>query len=427
MIVVTHYQRLLDYIVPDFVHVLVGRPHRQVGRQGAGPGARGEGLRLAGARARRSRERGVTVVTCERASRDFDATRGRRAGLARLAPRAALRRASLPLGFPTDSRRGLALHEPRRRSPTDVPAPAPDGRHVDPADLEHAARFGTLRRASRRLRERAARRRRCPPSSATRGVRLPAARGAPTPSAASASLIERRRSTAPSRAQHGLDRGRRVRGDRRGAVRRAAASTWSTRHAPARDARRLRTRDPGRRRRRRQARSSRATSARRARVLHERRDRGRRAGAGAVLDHFKLQRESEQRLPRGARCGVDAGARHAASRDASSASAAPRAQRHPRRARRRGRRVRARRPVHGGRRAAHRQPHRHRSRPAPLHSHELYKGVLDGTPGASSTAGSSSARTRRRPTPTRPTGTCCCPSERPRQHASRSSRSSPTT
>ena len=45
MIVITHYQRLLNYIVPDFVHVLCRRPHRQVRRQGAGPGARGEGLR----------------------------------------------------------------------------------------------------------------------------------------------------------------------------------------------------------------------------------------------------------------------------------------------------------------------------------------------------------------------------------------------
>ena len=40
-IVVTHYQRLLNYIVPDFVHVLSGRPDREVGRQGAGAGARG--------------------------------------------------------------------------------------------------------------------------------------------------------------------------------------------------------------------------------------------------------------------------------------------------------------------------------------------------------------------------------------------------
>ena len=45
-IVVTHYQRLLNYIVPDFVHVLSGRADREVGRQGARARARGEGLRL---------------------------------------------------------------------------------------------------------------------------------------------------------------------------------------------------------------------------------------------------------------------------------------------------------------------------------------------------------------------------------------------
>ena len=47
MIVVTHYQRLLNYIVPDFVHVLVDGTHRDLGRQGDGPRARAEGLRLA--------------------------------------------------------------------------------------------------------------------------------------------------------------------------------------------------------------------------------------------------------------------------------------------------------------------------------------------------------------------------------------------
>ena len=34
MIVVTHYQRLLDYIIPDFVHVLVdGRIVRSGGKE----------------------------------------------------------------------------------------------------------------------------------------------------------------------------------------------------------------------------------------------------------------------------------------------------------------------------------------------------------------------------------------------------------
>ena len=43
MLVITHYQRLLDYIVPDYVHVLAnGRIVLR--RQGTGPEARGGGL-----------------------------------------------------------------------------------------------------------------------------------------------------------------------------------------------------------------------------------------------------------------------------------------------------------------------------------------------------------------------------------------------
>ena len=55
IIVITHYQRLLNYIVPDTVHVLVDGPHREVGRQGAGPGAGSERLQeLAGRRRNRA-------------------------------------------------------------------------------------------------------------------------------------------------------------------------------------------------------------------------------------------------------------------------------------------------------------------------------------------------------------------------------------
>jgi Fe-S cluster assembly ATP-binding protein len=50
IVVVTHYQRLLNYIVPDFVHVLSEGRIVEVGRQGAGARARREGLRLAGGR-----------------------------------------------------------------------------------------------------------------------------------------------------------------------------------------------------------------------------------------------------------------------------------------------------------------------------------------------------------------------------------------
>ena len=43
-VVITHYQRLLDYIVPDVVHVLSKRPHRAHRRQGTGARARSQGL-----------------------------------------------------------------------------------------------------------------------------------------------------------------------------------------------------------------------------------------------------------------------------------------------------------------------------------------------------------------------------------------------
>ena len=44
-VVITHYQRLLDYIVPDIVHVLSKGRIVQHRRQGAGARARGQGLR----------------------------------------------------------------------------------------------------------------------------------------------------------------------------------------------------------------------------------------------------------------------------------------------------------------------------------------------------------------------------------------------
>ncbi len=44
-VVITHYQRLLNYIVPDVVHVLSQGPHREDRRQGAGARARGHRLR----------------------------------------------------------------------------------------------------------------------------------------------------------------------------------------------------------------------------------------------------------------------------------------------------------------------------------------------------------------------------------------------
>ena len=37
MLVITHYQRLLNYIKPHFVHVMLERPRGRIGRSGPGP------------------------------------------------------------------------------------------------------------------------------------------------------------------------------------------------------------------------------------------------------------------------------------------------------------------------------------------------------------------------------------------------------
>jgi hypothetical protein len=51
VLLITHYQRLLNYIKPDYVHVMIRGPDREVWRPGAGGAAGGGGLReLAGGR-----------------------------------------------------------------------------------------------------------------------------------------------------------------------------------------------------------------------------------------------------------------------------------------------------------------------------------------------------------------------------------------
>ena len=44
-LVITHYQRILNYVTPDHVHVFVDGTDRRLGRRGAGAEARGGGLR----------------------------------------------------------------------------------------------------------------------------------------------------------------------------------------------------------------------------------------------------------------------------------------------------------------------------------------------------------------------------------------------
>ena len=73
VLLITHYQRLLNYITPDVVHVLAAGPDRQVRRQGPGAPARGRGLRPDPARGRPRRP------TCPTRRCSSRRRRGRRA------------------------------------------------------------------------------------------------------------------------------------------------------------------------------------------------------------------------------------------------------------------------------------------------------------------------------------------------------------
>ncbi len=70
MLVITHYQRLLDYIVPDRVHVLSAGPDHQGRREGTGARTRSQGLRAdrqgrgMTALPNRKLEDRITVATC---------------------------------------------------------------------------------------------------------------------------------------------------------------------------------------------------------------------------------------------------------------------------------------------------------------------------------------------------------------------------
>ncbi len=57
IMLITHYQRMLNYITPDYVHVLYRGRIVRSGSRGAGQGARREGLRLDHEGNRRSRRR----------------------------------------------------------------------------------------------------------------------------------------------------------------------------------------------------------------------------------------------------------------------------------------------------------------------------------------------------------------------------------
>ena len=66
VVMVTHYQRLLNYIVPDFVHVMERWPHHQIRRQGAGAGTGIARLRLGEAESRQLAGCGMSAATDRR-------------------------------------------------------------------------------------------------------------------------------------------------------------------------------------------------------------------------------------------------------------------------------------------------------------------------------------------------------------------------
>ena len=106
MIVVTHYQRLLNYIVPDFVHVLAdGRIVKSGGKELA---LELEETGYAG-HAKRGRRKRMTAAAASQLCSNASAEGLRRP---------AFRRA----GLPDHARRGLALHQRGAHRPRDVRA-----------------------------------------------------------------------------------------------------------------------------------------------------------------------------------------------------------------------------------------------------------------------------------------------------------------
>ena len=386
IIVVTHYQRLLDYIVPDFVHVLSdGRIVKSGGKELALE-LEAQGLRLDRSRrpqrgrerVRRATERWTSELA--RSCRDKLSKRAgspaleerpqRRAALAagsaRRAARA-LRRARVP----DDARRGVAVHQRRADRGDRVPARAADRRSARPSG-RRASPTPTRRSGSSFVNGRFA-----PTLSRTHGpaggrrVRLAGRRARRTTPTSSqrylgqlADFTSRERS--PRSTPRSCSDGAFVYVPD-GAVLEQPIQILFVSTAPTarpsmshpRDADRRRRQQPGadrrelRRRRRRDATSP--TPSPRSCV-----------GENAVLDHYKVQQESARRVPRRAACTCT----RRAARDVLVALVRARRRARPQRRHRvldgEGARVHAERPLSRRRRAAGRQPHDDRPRQAAL-------------------------------------------------------------
>ena len=374
-IVVTHYQRLLNYIVPDYVHVLAHGRIVKSGGQEPRARARGEGLRLA-----RRAAGSAGVTRCRDVRRAVHEVLGeRRERRAGVAARDASRgdRAIRGARIPDATQRGLALHECRADRGGDV---QPSARRLgtDRPERAHALSVRAECLAAARVRERAircvaldagrarqgracGRSRECPAQRACAGRAV-----AGQALAGTGSLIQRAQRGVherwrgdPHRAKHGS-------ADSAAPDLRVGCERREGRRAPA---------QPDRRGARLEGHRDRELRvARRQRLLHERGHRG--AGRGG-RDAHALQDSAREPacLPR-AHDRRAAGARQPLRvvlvRDGRRALA----HEHLHESRGRGVRRDAQRAVHGRRRAARRSPDEHRAFAAEL----LQPGDLQGNP-----------------------------------------------
>ena len=430
--VVTHYQRLLNYIVPDFVHVLIdGRIVRSGGKELALElEEKGYGW-LEGAA---SGAPPVSASTAAQRSTGFApasgalGTPGARRGWRRIAPTAPRARSRPPASRRRGTRSGgtptsapiagtafeLAVARGRRRRGVGAAHELRGQRRHrrrrqrllrEQLSVVGAARWASTSSGLAGGQLRATRTRRAPAAVAGLDSTGSRSRRSTPPSSRTASIVvspTARCSTAPI---HLVVATLPERGAGDGRIRASSIVAGAQSQASVdRDLRRPRRRRLPHQRRHRGA----ARRGRRARPRH------RPARAPAA---FHVAPRARAPAPRPASLHV---ARRVARRP-------DRAQRPGRRARRRGRRRHPQRPLRGRRPPARRQPHAHRprdSRTAPATSSTRASSTARRA--ASSTAGSSCGRTRRRPTPSRPTTTCCCRTRR-RSTPTRSSRSSPTT
>ena len=390
MIVVTHYQRLLNYIVPDFVHVLSRRADREVRRQGTGA-ANWKRAATPGWASRTKRRRSASMTAV---AEQIGAVAGgvhEPAGGRAMAAGAARSRvpALRGAGLPHHARRRVALHQRRadRAHAVSRRRSARTDRCVRCCRKARRPRIAEL--ASGALRATSTEQ---PVRRAEHGV--PATSG-PAPCCAFRAGAVRRRADR----DHLRGPARSSRPEPRSSATRATlilvgADAQCTIVETYAGAAALTSPTPSPKSWPAKARWSITTSCRR----ESRRSLPRRHHAGAA----RPQRQFHLALHfAGRRAGPQRRQRRALGRHRGTLNGLYLVERH----------------------AARRQSHGHRPRQAARHQPRAVQGHSGRQVATrSSTARSSSARTRRRPTPSRPTRTWCCP-KTPSSTPSRSCRS----